>query len=182
MLIIDIEAARRFILSKQGLWPGRHWSGNKGTGQAIRAMEYLKETKRMPIRNFLQACIVFTTTVIASLQEQDLNQPWPPCAPASYLTSTGFLLLHRHCVDHSVGYSHNRLNRMLAIIFESITTPCKRRITDSVKTANLAMTHDPQKRWQKVTIARTANRCRHSQPVSSLTIGSAITCAFGSQR
>ena len=34
--------ARRFILGKQGLWPGRRWSGITGTEQAIRAMEYLQ--------------------------------------------------------------------------------------------------------------------------------------------
>jgi uncharacterized protein YcaQ len=42
MLTIDLETARRFILGKQGLWPGRRWRGGKGTEQAIRAMEYLQ--------------------------------------------------------------------------------------------------------------------------------------------
>jgi uncharacterized protein YcaQ len=42
MLTIDIETARRFILGKQGLWPGRRWRGVKGTEQALRAMEYLQ--------------------------------------------------------------------------------------------------------------------------------------------
>ena len=42
MLTIDIETARRFILGKQGLWPGRRWRDIKGTDQAIRAMEYLQ--------------------------------------------------------------------------------------------------------------------------------------------
>ncbi|HEX2698377.1 MAG TPA: crosslink repair DNA glycosylase YcaQ family protein [Anaerolineales bacterium] len=42
MLIIDIEIARRFILGKQGLWPGRRWRGTKGTEQAMRAIEYLQ--------------------------------------------------------------------------------------------------------------------------------------------
>jgi uncharacterized protein YcaQ len=42
MLIIDIDTARRFILGKQGLWPGRRWRGIKGTEQAMRAMEYLQ--------------------------------------------------------------------------------------------------------------------------------------------
>jgi uncharacterized protein len=42
MLTIDIETARRFILGKQGLWPGRRWRGLKGTEQAMRAMEYLQ--------------------------------------------------------------------------------------------------------------------------------------------
>jgi hypothetical protein len=42
MLTIDIETARRFILGKQGLWPGRRWRGLKGTEQAMRAMDYLQ--------------------------------------------------------------------------------------------------------------------------------------------
>lgn len=42
MLTIDIDTARRFILGKQGLWPGRRWRGIKGTEKAMRAMEYLQ--------------------------------------------------------------------------------------------------------------------------------------------
>src|SRR5512145_2750354 len=42
MLTIDIDTARRFILGKQGLWPGRRWRGIKGTEQAMRTMEYLQ--------------------------------------------------------------------------------------------------------------------------------------------
>jgi uncharacterized protein len=42
MLTIDIETARRFILGKQGLWPGRRWRSLQGTAQAMRAMEYLQ--------------------------------------------------------------------------------------------------------------------------------------------
>jgi len=42
MLTIDIETARRFVLGKQGLWPGRRWRGIEGTEQAMRAMEYLQ--------------------------------------------------------------------------------------------------------------------------------------------
>jgi len=42
MLTISLETAGRFILGKQGLWPGRRWRGVKGTEQAIRAMEYLQ--------------------------------------------------------------------------------------------------------------------------------------------
>jgi uncharacterized protein YcaQ len=42
MLTISIETARRFILGKQGLWPGRRWRGITGTEQAMRAMEYLQ--------------------------------------------------------------------------------------------------------------------------------------------
>jgi uncharacterized protein YcaQ len=42
MQTIDIETARRFILGKQGLWPGRRWRGIDGTEQAMRAIEYLQ--------------------------------------------------------------------------------------------------------------------------------------------
>ena len=42
MLSINRDTARRFILGKQGLWPGRRWRGMKGTEQAMRAMEYLQ--------------------------------------------------------------------------------------------------------------------------------------------
>src|SRR5215207_9204088 len=42
MLTVTIETARRFILGKQGVWPGRRWRGIEGTEQAMRAMEYLQ--------------------------------------------------------------------------------------------------------------------------------------------
>lgn len=42
MLTIDIDTARRFILGKQGLWPGRRWQGILGTELAMTAMEYLQ--------------------------------------------------------------------------------------------------------------------------------------------
>jgi uncharacterized protein len=42
MLNIDIQTARRFILGKQGIWPGPRWRGLQGTEQAMRAMEYLQ--------------------------------------------------------------------------------------------------------------------------------------------
>jgi uncharacterized protein YcaQ len=39
MITISGQTARRYVLGKQGLWPGRRWKGKKGTGQAIRACE-----------------------------------------------------------------------------------------------------------------------------------------------
>jgi len=42
MVTINKDIARRFILGKQGLWPGRRWRGIEGTAQAMRAMEYLQ--------------------------------------------------------------------------------------------------------------------------------------------
>ena len=42
MLTITLDTARRFILGKQGLWPGRRWRGIQGTELAMRALEYLQ--------------------------------------------------------------------------------------------------------------------------------------------
>jgi len=39
MLTISDQTARRFVLGRQGLWPGRRWKGKKGTAQAIRECE-----------------------------------------------------------------------------------------------------------------------------------------------
>ncbi len=38
-IIISQQTARRFVLGKQGLWPGRRWKGRNGTTQAINACE-----------------------------------------------------------------------------------------------------------------------------------------------
>ncbi len=38
-IIISQQTARRFILGRQGLWPGRRWKGKQGTAAAIRACE-----------------------------------------------------------------------------------------------------------------------------------------------
>jgi uncharacterized protein len=42
MLTIDLATARRYILGKQGLWPGRRWRGTEGAEQAMRQCEYLQ--------------------------------------------------------------------------------------------------------------------------------------------
>ena len=36
---LPITVARRFILGKQGLWPGRRWTGPVGTEHAMRAVD-----------------------------------------------------------------------------------------------------------------------------------------------
>ncbi len=41
-LEISIETARRYVLGRQGLWPGRRWQGLDGTDQAMRAIEHLQ--------------------------------------------------------------------------------------------------------------------------------------------
>jgi uncharacterized protein len=38
-IIISQQTARRFILGRQGLWPGRRWKGKRGVASAIRACE-----------------------------------------------------------------------------------------------------------------------------------------------
>jgi len=35
---VSREVARRFLLGRQGLWPGRRWRGLDGTNRAMRAM------------------------------------------------------------------------------------------------------------------------------------------------
>ena len=40
--VLSITVARRFILGKQGLWPGRRWTGQVGTEHAMRAIEHLQ--------------------------------------------------------------------------------------------------------------------------------------------
>jgi uncharacterized protein YcaQ len=40
--LLPITVARRFILGKQGLWPGRRWTGPVGTERAMRAVEHLQ--------------------------------------------------------------------------------------------------------------------------------------------
>jgi uncharacterized protein len=39
---ISKQTARRFVLGRQGLWPGRRWKGVKGTAQAINTCEALQ--------------------------------------------------------------------------------------------------------------------------------------------
>ena len=38
-ILISKQVARRFVLGRQGLWPGRRWRGKKGTARALRACE-----------------------------------------------------------------------------------------------------------------------------------------------
>jgi uncharacterized protein YcaQ len=39
---LPIEVARRFILGRQGLWPGRRWRGLDGAEEAMRAVEHVQ--------------------------------------------------------------------------------------------------------------------------------------------
>ncbi len=38
-IVISRQTARRFVLGRQGLWPGRRWKGMKGVAQALRTCE-----------------------------------------------------------------------------------------------------------------------------------------------
>ena len=42
MLEISAVTARRYVMGRQGLWPGRRWRGLDGAGTAMRAMEDLQ--------------------------------------------------------------------------------------------------------------------------------------------
>ena len=39
---ISLQTARRFVLGRQGLWPGRRWRGIRGTDRAMRTMEHVQ--------------------------------------------------------------------------------------------------------------------------------------------
>lgn len=38
-LTISPDIARRYLLGRQGLWPGRRWAGKEGAAEAVRALE-----------------------------------------------------------------------------------------------------------------------------------------------
>src|SRR5688572_20155609 len=38
-LTLTMATVRRFVLGRQGLWPGRRWAGKQGTAAALRACE-----------------------------------------------------------------------------------------------------------------------------------------------
>src|SRR5581483_10932926 len=42
LLTISKTTVRRFVLGRQGLWPGRRWIGKDGTAQALRFIEALQ--------------------------------------------------------------------------------------------------------------------------------------------
>ena len=41
-LDISVQTARRYVMGRGGLWPGRRWRGLDGTERAMRAMEDLQ--------------------------------------------------------------------------------------------------------------------------------------------
>jgi uncharacterized protein YcaQ len=38
-ITISEDVARRYLLGRQGLWPGRRWTGKRGVGEAVHALE-----------------------------------------------------------------------------------------------------------------------------------------------
>ena len=42
VLSVSAQTARRFVLGRQGLWPGRRWKGKTGTRAAMIACEHLQ--------------------------------------------------------------------------------------------------------------------------------------------
>src|SRR5829696_6705549 len=42
MLEISGVTARRYVMGRSGLWPGRRWRGLEGAAQAMRALEHLQ--------------------------------------------------------------------------------------------------------------------------------------------
>ena len=41
-IVISKQTARRFVLGRQGLWPGRRWKGRQGTAKALRTCEAIQ--------------------------------------------------------------------------------------------------------------------------------------------
>ena len=39
IITISKTTTRRFVLGRQGLWPGRRWADQEGTAQALRTIE-----------------------------------------------------------------------------------------------------------------------------------------------
>lgn len=48
-LQISLQTARRFVLGRQGLWPGRRWAGLEGTAQALAACEAVQVDPLNPV-------------------------------------------------------------------------------------------------------------------------------------
>ncbi len=38
-ITISKTTTRRFVLGRQGLWPGRRWAGQEGAAEALRTIE-----------------------------------------------------------------------------------------------------------------------------------------------
>ncbi len=43
---ISKTTARRLVLGRQGLWPGRRWAGQEGTAEALRIIEEVQMDPR----------------------------------------------------------------------------------------------------------------------------------------
>ncbi len=68
MLHISREVARRFLLGRQGLWPGRRWRGLAGTEKAMRAMGDLQLD---PLRVVVRAQDLALASRVLDYREDD---------------------------------------------------------------------------------------------------------------
>ncbi len=87
MISIDLITARRFILGKQGLWPGRRWRGVKGTEQAMRAMEYLQLD---PLQIIARSQDIEAAQPRARLHARRCGKTWPTRSASSSTGAAGW--------------------------------------------------------------------------------------------
>ena len=71
MITISPQTARRFVLGKQGLWPGRRWRGKKGTEQAIQACEAVQLD---PLNIFARSQDIVLHSRVLNYKPDDLYQ------------------------------------------------------------------------------------------------------------
>ncbi|MDX1414404.1 MAG: crosslink repair DNA glycosylase YcaQ family protein [Candidatus Promineifilaceae bacterium] len=67
---ISRQTYRRFILGRQGLWPGRRWSGRDGTAQALRQVEAVQID---PVSVVAQSHDIVLWGRVLDYQPQDLR-------------------------------------------------------------------------------------------------------------
>ena len=71
MITISPQTARRFVLGKQGLWPGRRWRGKKGSEQAIQACEAVQLD---PLNIFARSQDIVLHSRVLNYKPDDLYQ------------------------------------------------------------------------------------------------------------
>jgi len=65
-ITISKTTARRFVLGRQGLWPGRRWAGQDGTAEALCTIE---EVQMDPL-NVVASPFYVQDTATASISRQ----------------------------------------------------------------------------------------------------------------
>lgn len=71
-LTIPPEVARRFVLGRQGLWPGRRWQGQAGTESAMLAVEHLQLD---PLTMITRSQDLMLHSRVADYAEEGWQQP-----------------------------------------------------------------------------------------------------------